>query len=142
MRIDFNLGIVVTFFRSVTDLFYLLHIIMKFRTAFVAPSSRVFGRGELVMDPWEIAYRYLKSDFLIDLAATLPLPQVSVEFRRLLLFGFSCSLFTVPSPISSLLGVIDNHQLYPRKLRKVLLETHAFWIKVIFLDCQLILEAD
>lgn len=80
MRIDFNLGIVVTFFRSVTDLFYLLHIIMKFRTAFVAPSSRVFGRGELVMDPWEIAYRYLKSDFLIDLAATLPLPQFVIWF--------------------------------------------------------------
>ena len=49
---------------------------MKFRTAFVAPNSRVFGRGELVMDAKEIAMRYLKSDFVIDLAAALPLPQV------------------------------------------------------------------
>jgi cyclic nucleotide gated channel len=50
---------------------------MKFRTAFVAPSSRVFGRGELVMDPRAIAIRYLKSNFVVDLAAALPLPQVS-----------------------------------------------------------------
>lgn len=72
---DVNLGIVITFFRSVSDLFFTLHMIMKFRTAFVAPSSRVFGRGELVMDAREIAMRYLKSDFLIDLGAALPLPQ-------------------------------------------------------------------
>ncbi|KAF8378308.1 hypothetical protein HHK36_029647 [Tetracentron sinense] len=77
---DLNLGIVVTFFRTVTDLFYLLHMIMKFRTAFVAPSSRIFGRGELVMDAREIAFRYLKSDFVIDLAATLPLPQIVIWF--------------------------------------------------------------
>lgn len=99
MRIDFNLGIAVTFFRSITDLFYLLHIIMKFRTAFVAPSSRVFGRGELVMDPREIAYRYLKSDFFIDLAATLPLPQVSVEFRRNATFWVQ--LFIIHSAVAN-----------------------------------------
>ncbi|XP_057984285.1 cyclic nucleotide-gated ion channel 18 isoform X2 [Malania oleifera] len=73
---DLSLAVVITFFRSVADLFYLLHMIMKFRTAFIAPSSRVFGRGELVMDVRQIAIRYLKSDFIIDLAATLPLPQV------------------------------------------------------------------
>ncbi|MQM23748.1 hypothetical protein Taro_056817, partial [Colocasia esculenta] len=65
--IDLNLGIIVTFFRTVADLFYLAHMILKFRTAFVAPSSRVFGRGELVRDPDQIAIRYLKSDFVIDL---------------------------------------------------------------------------
>lgn len=41
----------------------------------MAPSSRGLGRGELVMDAHTIAMRYLKSDFIIDLAATLPLPQ-------------------------------------------------------------------
>ncbi|PON52032.1 Voltage dependent potassium channel [Trema orientale] len=82
---DVDLGIIITFFRSVTDLFFVLHMIMKFRTAFVAPSSRVFGRGDLVMDAREIAVRYLKSDFLIDLAATLPLPQAcpNLPFLRL-----------------------------------------------------------
>ncbi|KAK6155174.1 hypothetical protein DH2020_009422 [Rehmannia glutinosa] len=51
-----------------------------FRMAFVAPSSRVFGRGELVMDPREITMRYLKSDFIVDLTATLPLPQIVIWY--------------------------------------------------------------
>lgn len=72
---DVPLGVALTFLRSVADLFFILHVLMKFRTAFVAPSSKIFGRGELVMDATQIALRYLKSDFLIDLAATLPLPQ-------------------------------------------------------------------
>lgn len=76
VKTDVKLRIVVTLFRTIADLFYLLHVIIKFRTAYVAPSSRVFGRGELVMDPKKIAKRYLKSDFVIDLIATLPLPQV------------------------------------------------------------------
>lgn len=76
VKTDLNLRIVVTILRTIADFFYLLHVIIKFRTAYVAPNTRVFGRGELVMDPKEIARRYLRSDFLIDLIATLPLPQV------------------------------------------------------------------
>ncbi|GER52087.1 cyclic nucleotide-gated channel [Striga asiatica] len=79
-KTDLNLRIVVTFFRTIADVFYLLHVVIKFRTAYVAPSSRVFGRGELVMDPKEIARRYLRSDFFIDLIATLPLPQIVIWF--------------------------------------------------------------
>ncbi|CAK7344851.1 unnamed protein product [Dovyalis caffra] len=75
---DNQLAVLITYFRSIADLFFFLHILMKFRTAFVAPSSRVFGRGELVIDAKEIATRYLKSDFLIDLAAALPLPQIVI----------------------------------------------------------------
>lgn len=75
-RTDSSLRIVVTLFRTIADLFYMLHVVIKFRTAYVAPSSRVFGRGELVMDPKKISRRYLRSDFFIDLIATLPLPQV------------------------------------------------------------------
>ncbi|XP_021299040.1 cyclic nucleotide-gated ion channel 18-like [Herrania umbratica] len=75
LRTDASMGVIITVFRSMADLLYLLNMLMKFRTAFVAPNSRVFGRGELVMDAREIAMRYLKSDFVIDLAATLPLPQ-------------------------------------------------------------------
>lgn len=76
LSLDISLAATVTVFRTFADLFHLLHILMKFRTAFVARSSRVFGRGELVMDSREIAMRYLKTDFLIDVAAMLPLPQV------------------------------------------------------------------
>ncbi|XP_050371802.1 cyclic nucleotide-gated ion channel 17-like [Argentina anserina] len=80
MKTDLNLRIVVTLFRTIADFFYLLHMIIKFRTAYTAPSSRVFGRGELVMDPKKIAQRYIKSDFSIDLIATLPLPQIVIWF--------------------------------------------------------------
>lgn len=76
MSTDYNASVTITYFRTVGDLCFLMHMLMKFRMAFVAPNSRVFGRGELVMDPHEIAMRYLKTDFIIDLTATLPLPQV------------------------------------------------------------------
>ncbi|KAL8040964.1 hypothetical protein ABFS82_10G132400 [Erythranthe guttata] len=79
-KTDLNLRIVVTFFRTIADIFYLLHVFVKFRTAYVAPSSRVFGRGELVMDPDKISRRYIRSDFFIDLVATLPLPQIVIWF--------------------------------------------------------------
>ncbi|KAL2340362.1 hypothetical protein Fmac_008302 [Flemingia macrophylla] len=80
VRTDLTLRIIVTFLRTIADVFYLLHLIIKFRTAYVAPSSRVFGRGELVMDPKKIARRYVRSDFFIDFIATLPLPQMVIWF--------------------------------------------------------------
>ncbi|KAH6774450.1 cyclic nucleotide-gated channel 18 [Perilla frutescens var. hirtella] len=80
MNTDTRLSIYITYARTVTDFFYFLHVLMKFRMAFVAPSSRVFGRGELVMDPHQITMRYLKSDFIIDLTATLPLPQIVIWY--------------------------------------------------------------
>lgn len=72
-----RLELALTVLRSVADVFYAIHILVRFRTAFVAPSSRVFGRGELVVDPSKIASRYLLSgSFWLDLVAALPLPQV------------------------------------------------------------------
>lgn len=79
MTRDLKLGIVITFFRTLADLFYVLHIVIKFRTAYVSRTSRVFGRGELVKDPKLIARRYLRSDFIVDLIACLPLPQVFMQ---------------------------------------------------------------
>ncbi|XP_044505270.1 protein CNGC15c-like isoform X2 [Mangifera indica] len=58
--------------------FYLPTIYIRFRTAYVAPSSRVFGRGELVIDSSKIALRYLKKAFWIDFTAALPLPQLLI----------------------------------------------------------------
>ncbi|KAL0903550.1 hypothetical protein M5K25_027937 [Dendrobium thyrsiflorum] len=77
-KMDWGLCVAVTVFRSLADIVYVVHIVIKFRTAFIAPNSRVFGRGELVNDHKQIAKRYLKSDFFIDLAAALPLPQIVV----------------------------------------------------------------
>ncbi|KAJ4950848.1 hypothetical protein NE237_027680 [Protea cynaroides] len=80
MKMDLSVEIVATCLRTVSDLFYLLHILIKFRTAYIAPNSRGFGRGELVMESKKIAWRYLRTDFFVDLAAALPLPQVIVWF--------------------------------------------------------------
>ncbi|KAJ3695404.1 hypothetical protein LUZ60_000781 [Juncus effusus] len=80
VKSDTVLSIILTCLRSLSDLLYVIHIVIKFRTAYIDPSSnlRVFGRGELVRDSKKIAIRYLKSDFVIDVAAALPLPQIVI----------------------------------------------------------------
>ncbi|GER27773.1 cyclic nucleotide gated channel 5 [Striga asiatica] len=78
LDIDRKLAIIATTLRTLVDVFYLIHMCLQFRTAYIAPSSRVFGRGELVIDTAEIAKRYLKCYFIIDFLAVLPLPQIVV----------------------------------------------------------------
>ncbi|KAL6889016.1 hypothetical protein ACP4OV_010042 [Aristida adscensionis] len=77
MYLDEKLEIIASILRSLMDIFYLLHIILQFRTGFLAP-SRGFGRGVLVENTFAIAKRYLSTYFLIDFLAVLPLPQVFV----------------------------------------------------------------
>lgn len=74
----------VTVFRTITDFFYVVHMFLQFKTAYVAPSSRVFGRGDLVTDLGKIARRYLKKDFWLDLVAVLPIPQVGFRWFSVL----------------------------------------------------------
>ena len=76
LYLDDRLEITACVLRTFIDVFYILHMVFQFRTAFVAPSSRVFGRGELIEDPRVIAKRYLSKFFIIDILAILPIPQV------------------------------------------------------------------
>ncbi|XP_057464818.1 probable cyclic nucleotide-gated ion channel 5 isoform X1 [Actinidia eriantha] len=78
LGIDTNLAYTITTLRTIIDAFYLIRIALQFRTAYIAPSSRVFGRGELVIDPAQIATRYLHRYFIVDLLSVLPLPQIVV----------------------------------------------------------------
>ncbi|CAN8237703.1 unnamed protein product [Cochlearia groenlandica] len=78
LNLHTNLEIAASVLRTFIDAFYVIHIVFQFRTAFVSPSSRVFGRGELVDDPKSIALKYLSSYFLIDVLSVLPLPQLVV----------------------------------------------------------------
>ncbi|KAG5607056.1 hypothetical protein H5410_028548 [Solanum commersonii] len=80
LDLDKTLKITACILRSITDLFYIFHIILKFRTGFIDPSSRVFGRGELIEDSSAIAKRYLLSYFIVDVVAVLPLPQIVILF--------------------------------------------------------------
>ncbi|TXG46741.1 hypothetical protein EZV62_026035 [Acer yangbiense] len=77
---DTKLAVTITTLRTVNDVFYLLRMALQFRTAYIAPSSRVFGRGELVIDPAQIATRYLRHHFIVDFLSVLPLPQVRLWF--------------------------------------------------------------
>ncbi|KAG0486858.1 hypothetical protein HPP92_008953 [Vanilla planifolia] len=85
------------------------------RTGFIAPSSRVFGRGVLVEDSSAIARRYLTSNFFIDILAVLPLPQVIV------LFAVPRLQKSSPLDAKNLLVLIVLFQYVPRLIRIILL---------------------
>ncbi|KAG4397018.1 hypothetical protein GLYMA_10G053900v4 [Glycine max] len=76
--IDMSVGLEVflTIIRSLIDAFYIIQIYFRFQTAYIAPSSRVSGRGELIIDSSKIASKYMRRDFWLDLMAAQPLPQV------------------------------------------------------------------
>ncbi|XP_038884413.1 cyclic nucleotide-gated ion channel 1-like [Benincasa hispida] len=78
LTVDRQLMIIACVLRSFIDLFYLLHMIFEFRTGFLPPSLPVFGSGELIKDPVDIAKKYIFSNFLIDILSILPLPQLLV----------------------------------------------------------------
>uniref|UniRef100_A0A803MQJ3 Uncharacterized protein n=1 Tax=Chenopodium quinoa TaxID=63459 RepID=A0A803MQJ3_CHEQI len=76
LGMDYGLAVTTTTLRTMIDAFYLIYMAFQFRTAYNAPSSQVFGRGELMINTEEIARSYVLRYFIIDLLAVLPLPQV------------------------------------------------------------------
>ncbi|PUZ50780.1 hypothetical protein GQ55_6G087300 [Panicum hallii var. hallii] len=76
MKINRHFAIVLTYL--LIDMFFVVHIATRFFTAYIDPGSIVLGKGELVTDPKKIAYRYIRTNFFIDLAAALPVPQILV----------------------------------------------------------------
>ncbi|XP_059645563.1 probable cyclic nucleotide-gated ion channel 20, chloroplastic isoform X4 [Cornus florida] len=73
--INWTMTTVLVVFRSMTDFIYLLHMLLQFRLAYIAPESRVVGAGDLVDHPKKIALNYLSGYFLVDVFVVLPLPQ-------------------------------------------------------------------
>ncbi|KAK2654139.1 hypothetical protein Ddye_013995 [Dipteronia dyeriana] len=111
LTLDKKMETTASVLRSFTDIFYIIHIIFQFRTGFIAPFSRVFGRGVLVEDTWLIAKKYLTSYFLIDILAVLPLPQVVILIIIPKMAG-SRSLNT-----KNLLKFVVIFQYFPRFIR-------------------------
>ncbi|KAJ8420365.1 hypothetical protein Cgig2_001191 [Carnegiea gigantea] len=109
LKFDATLKIIACVLRTITDLFYLLHIFIQFRTGFISPSSRVIGRGELIKDHATIAKRYIFSYFFVDVLAVLPLPQVAVLFIIPRLHG--------PVTSKGLLKAVVFSQYVPRLFR-------------------------
>ncbi|KAJ7556118.1 hypothetical protein O6H91_05G069500 [Diphasiastrum complanatum] len=81
ITIQEHLAIVVTVVRTITDAFYLFHMVLQFRTGFVARSSQVFGKGDLVVDIAQIAKKYMLKNFWVDLFSILPLPQKCLNLQ-------------------------------------------------------------
>ncbi|KAG0464589.1 hypothetical protein HPP92_018753 [Vanilla planifolia] len=75
---NWSLATAIAVVRSATDFIYLLHMLLQFRLAYVAPESRVVGAGDLVDEPKKIAKHYLHGYFLLDMFVVLPLPQVMI----------------------------------------------------------------
>nr|XP_043628532.1 cyclic nucleotide-gated ion channel 1-like isoform X2 [Erigeron canadensis] len=128
LGLDNHMKIISCVLRTVIDLLYLLHIIFEFRTGFIAPSSRVFGRGELIDDSFAIARRYLCSYFMVDILSILPLPQVTI-------------LIIIPTrkgPISlvtkDLLKFVIFSQYIPRFIRIIPLYTEVTRTSGIFTE--------
>ncbi|KAL2340879.1 hypothetical protein Fmac_008819 [Flemingia macrophylla] len=121
MRTDIILGVFVTISRTVADLFFIFHMFLKFRTAFVSPNSSVYGRKDLVTDPHQIATRYLKSNFIIDLLATLPLPQV---------LGASWYVSSIQR----------QYECWRINCKKEMNKTHSPSCNLSFLDCSTLLQ--
>ncbi|XP_074272088.1 cyclic nucleotide-gated ion channel 1-like [Silene latifolia] len=107
IKLDSTLKVIACVLRTLNDLFYLLRIILQFRTGFIAPSSRVFGQGELIKDPSAIAKRYVYSYFFVDLLAVLPFPQLS----------FFIPMVNGHVTLMGLLKVVIFSQYVPRFLR-------------------------
>ena len=79
---DLFKGPVIVTVDSMVDLFFVVDIIITFRTTYIDPIS-----GEEVMDAKMIAKKYISSfQFLIDLISTIPLEQLhsSLGFLGLL----------------------------------------------------------
>ncbi|XP_076957805.1 cyclic nucleotide-gated ion channel 1-like [Bidens hawaiensis] len=111
LDLDHGLQITASVLRSFMDIFYIAHIVFQFRTGFVAPSSRVFGRGVLVEDAWLIAKRYMASYFLVDILAVLPLPQVVILIIIPTIHG------SKPLHTKNMLKFVVLLQYIPRMLR-------------------------
>lgn len=72
LRIGFDLptslGQIIT--DSFIDVVFFLDMVLSFRTSYLAPD------GEPVTNPREIALRYIKGSFLIDLCSTVPVDLI------------------------------------------------------------------
>ncbi|ERN05005.1 hypothetical protein AMTR_s00053p00015490 [Amborella trichopoda] len=113
LDLDNKLQTTACVLRFFTDIFYVVHIFFQFRTGFIAPSSRVFGKGILVEDSFAIAKRYLAPYFIIDVLAVLPIPQVVILLIIPKLSG------AVPLNTKNLLRFVILFQYIPRVIRIV-----------------------
>uniref|UniRef100_A0ACD6A9K4 Uncharacterized protein n=2 Tax=Avena sativa TaxID=4498 RepID=A0ACD6A9K4_AVESA len=134
--LDRKLEITASVLRSVSDMFYIVHMLFQFWTGFITSSPTTFGRGVLVEDKYAIAKRYLSTYFLIDVCAVLPLPQVVIlavlpilqasafmKAKNILMFIFICQY--IPR-------LIRIRPLYLQITRSAGIITETAWAGAVF----------
>ena len=113
---------VISFLNWVVTFIYLLDIVVNFRTSFQS-------EGKFIRDPQEIARRYLRSWFWIDLVAAFPLSafltgkSIAGIYRMVKLLRLSRLLKLMR--ITETLRKIGGSKVNPAILRLVLL---VFWV--------------
>ncbi len=85
--LDKRLRTTVFVLRTVTDVVYLVHIILQFRTAFIDKASKERGETRLITNSRAIFWRYLRQYFIVDILVVLPIPQVRGSLLQLICFG-------------------------------------------------------
>ncbi|XP_078165420.1 putative cyclic nucleotide-gated ion channel 20, chloroplastic isoform X1 [Carex rostrata] len=76
MVLNRSVGIAIAVVRSITDIIYLLHMLVQFKLAYVASDWTAAFGGQLVEEHVKNALHYLCGYFIFDLFLVLPLPQV------------------------------------------------------------------
>ena len=81
LALDRRLKITAICLRSVFDLIYVSNVILGFLCPYKdEDDSRISRRTVLVTDARKLRKRYMRSYFLIDILAILPIPQVRETF--------------------------------------------------------------
>ncbi|GLT27773.1 hypothetical protein SLA2020_027460 [Shorea laevis] len=79
LNLDKRLGIIACVLRTFIDAFHIINSHdLSIPNRLHRASSRIFGTGELIVNPRTIAKRYLFTHFIIDVLAILPLPQLVI----------------------------------------------------------------
>ncbi|KAA3475470.1 putative cyclic nucleotide-gated ion channel 5 [Gossypium australe] len=118
LTIDKSLAVTATTLRTIIDAFYLIRMALQFRTAYIAPSARVFRRGELVIDPARIAKRYMLQYFFLDFLAVLPLPQCETREQPMVCVAYMDYVKNVLATNEALFFTV-LFQYIPRFLRVI-----------------------
>ncbi|XP_039691020.1 probable cyclic nucleotide-gated ion channel 20, chloroplastic isoform X2 [Medicago truncatula] len=92
IQINLTMARTLVILRSITDVVYLLNILLQFRLAYVSsPQSYNFDAGELVDHPRKIAVKYLKTYFFFDVFVGSPLPQCFKSISQIGNNSFCCT---------------------------------------------------
>ena len=117
LALDNKLKMAAICLRSVTDMVYVMNIILQFLCPYIDEAPLKLGRTVIVTDAWRIAKRYLLSYYLIDILAILPIPQV----RETLLL-LKCVYF-FPSSTARRIKYIFHASIFTSKF---LIPCHGF----------------